>query len=179
MEAGPPSATYKLRKFARKHRAALATGRVVRRPVAAGDRDQHVPGHPGQPGPTQARREAVAAEQARDQEAKQRQTAEDQRNRAIKAEQTARGEEAKTKQSEAEAKAVLSFFRDKVLAAARPEGQEGGLGKDVKLRAAVDAAEAAIGQAFADQPTVEAAVRETLGEGYHYLGEQGSGHQRV
>ena len=58
-----------------------------------------------------------------------------------------------------------------MLAAARPEGQEGGLGKDVTIRKAVDAAEPKIAAAFRDQPTVEASVRSVLGTTYHYLGE--------
>ena len=45
------------------------------------------------------------------------------------------------KGAEAEAKDVLAFFREEVLAAIRPKGQEGGLGHDVPLRAAIDAAE--------------------------------------
>ena len=43
---------------------------------------------------------------------------------------------------------VLGFLQDHVLAAARPEGQRGGLGKDVTVRAAVDAAEPTIAGAF-------------------------------
>ncbi len=69
------------------------------------------------------------------------------------------------------AEAVLKFFREKILAAGRPEGQEGGLGKDVTLRKAIDAAEPQIRAAFEDRPVVEAAIRETLGESYLYLGE--------
>jgi serine/threonine protein kinase len=80
-------------------------------------------------------------------------------------------ETAKTKKSEAEARAVLDFFQNTIMAAARPEGQQGGLGKDVKLRAAVDAAERGIGTSFAGQPAVEASIRNTLGETYYYLGE--------
>jgi tetratricopeptide (TPR) repeat protein len=53
----------------------------------------------------------------------------------------------------------------------RPEGQDGGLGKDVKLRDAIDAAERSIVAGFADQPAVEAAIRDTLGNSYRYLGE--------
>jgi len=66
---------------------------------------------------------------------------------------------------------LLQFFRDKVLAAGRPEGQEGGLGKDVTLRQAIDAAESQIAEAFKGQPLAEAAIRKTLGETYNYLGE--------
>ena len=66
---------------------------------------------------------------------------------------------------------VLQFFREKILAAGRPEGQDGGLGKDVTLREAIDAAEPQITTSFRDRPVVEAAIRHTLGESYHYLGE--------
>ncbi len=69
------------------------------------------------------------------------------------------------------ARAVLVFFRDNVLAAARPESQVGGLGVDATIRDAVDAAEPLIGPAFKDQPLVEAAIRSTLGQTYSYLGE--------
>ena len=58
-----------------------------------------------------------------------------------------------------------------MLAAARPKDQEGGLGIDATIRAAVDAAEPEIEKSFADQPTVEASIRHTLGESYLYLGE--------
>ena len=64
-----------------------------------------------------------------------------------------------------------SFFKDEVLAAARPEDQEGGLGRTRPIRAAVDAAEPRIARAFEDQPVVEAAIRDTLGRTYKYLGE--------
>ena len=58
---------------------------------------------------------------------------------------------------------MLEFLKDDVLAAARPEGQDGGLGKEVTVRKAIDAAEPKIAVAFKDQPIVEADVRATLG----------------
>ena len=69
------------------------------------------------------------------------------------------------------AEAVLDFLTDDVLAAARPEGQAGGLGKDVTVRKAVDAAEPKVAEAFKDQPIIEAAIRFTFGLTYHFLGE--------
>src|SRR5262249_22600237 len=63
-------------------------------------------------------------------------------------------------------------FGNQVLAAARPEGQDGGLGTEVTVRKAVDAAEAKIAAAFRDRPTVEASVRYVLGSTYRRLGEQ-------
>ncbi len=77
--------------------------------------------------------------------------------------------EAETRRQESET--VLAFFQNNVLATARPKGQEGGLGIDVTIRAAVDAAEPTIAGSFTDKPLVEAALRSTLGLTYLYLGE--------
>jgi serine/threonine protein kinase/tetratricopeptide (TPR) repeat protein len=90
---------------------------------------------------------------------------------ASRAEVKARTEAARAKKSDAESRAVLDFFKTKVLAAARPKGAEGGLGSGVTLREAVDAAEPGIADSFALQPAVEASIRDTLAEGYSYLGE--------
>jgi tetratricopeptide (TPR) repeat protein len=70
-----------------------------------------------------------------------------------------------------EAEAVLDFFRVRVLAAARPQDQEGGLGIDATIRAAMDAAEPTIAESFAHQPLAEASIRRTVGTTYFYLGE--------
>jgi len=76
-----------------------------------------------------------------------------------------------TEEALAQKGAALGFLKNDVLAAARPEGQEGGLGVDVTVRKAVDAAERKIAGAFKDQPIVEADVRDALGITYYYLGE--------
>ena len=65
---------------------------------------------------------------------------------------------------------VLDLFQ-MVVAAARPKDLEGGLGIDATIRAAVDAAEPGIGETFDGKPTVEASIRNTLGESYYYLGD--------
>lgn len=70
-----------------------------------------------------------------------------------------------------ESEAVLAFFQDTVLAAARPESQNGGLGIAVTVRDAIDAAEPQIEFAFPGQPAIEASVRAAVGNTYHYLGE--------
>ena len=64
---------------------------------------------------------------------------------------------AKARRSAAEAQAVLNFFQDQVLAAARPRA-EGGLGKDVTIRRR-GRRRAKIATSFRDQPTVEASIR--------------------
>jgi eukaryotic-like serine/threonine-protein kinase len=145
IEARPPSAGYRLGKLARRHRVALA--------VAAGFALVLVAGA--------AISLALAA-------------------RAIRAERVTSGErdrareaESEARRSAAEARAVLGFFQDRVLAAARPEGEEGGLGREATIRGAMEAAEPKIAEAFRSQPTTEASVRHTLGRTYVYLGEPG------
>ena len=74
-------------------------------------------------------------------------------------------------QHDEETKAVLSFVEDKILAAARPEGQKGGLGHDVTLRKAIEGAIPFIEENFKDQPLIEARLRMTVGRSFRDLGE--------
>jgi non-specific serine/threonine protein kinase/serine/threonine-protein kinase len=92
--------------------------------------------------------------------------------RAAVAESREKIEAEKAKQAAAESRAVLTFFRDQVLAAARPDGLNGGLGTEVTIRSALDAAAPKIETAFRNQPAVEAAIRRVLGQTYRHLGEQ-------
>jgi eukaryotic-like serine/threonine-protein kinase len=66
---------------------------------------------------------------------------------------------------------VLEFFETKILGAARPKDQDGGLGADATVRAAMDGAESAVARSFVNQPVLEASIRNTLGQSYLYLGE--------
>src|SRR5262249_48093775 len=68
-------------------------------------------------------------------------------------------------------RAVLEFVENRVFAAARPEGQEGGLGRAVTLRQAVEAALPFVETGFTDQPLIEARLRLTLGSCFLDLGE--------
>ena len=74
-------------------------------------------------------------------------------------------------EAEEQARAVITFFQERVLSAARPEGQQGGLGYNVTLRAAISNAEPAIAGAFTNQPEVEASLRKVVGSTYLYLGD--------
>jgi len=69
------------------------------------------------------------------------------------------------------ARAITRFYEDHVLAAARPKDWDGGTGKNVTLKEAMDQAAPKIEKAFEGQPELEAAVRNTLGMTYYYLGE--------
>ncbi len=164
VEAGPPSAAYRLRKFARKHRAALATASAFAAVLLAAT--------------AISTWQAVRATRAEGLAKENLARARDEEARAIRAEGLAKENLARAREGEANAKrsaaewgTVLEFLRDKILAAARPAGQEGGLGRNVTLREAIDKAEATIIGSFADQPKVEAVIRDAMGLSYHHLGE--------
>jgi len=72
---------------------------------------------------------------------------------------------------EAETKAVLDFVENRIFAAARPEGQAGGLGSEVSLRTAIEASLQFLDRTFANQPLIEARLRSTLGNSFGYLGQ--------
>ena len=93
------------------------------------------------------------------------------RRDAEAAERATEAKRAEAETAQAEANAVVKFFEDKVLSAARPKGQRGGLGKDVTLRDAIAASVPSLSTGFAGQPLVEARLRLTLGKTYWYLGE--------
>ena len=57
------------------------------------------------------------------------------------------------------------------MAAARPEGQEGGLGRAVTLGRAIESALAYLDKGFKDQPLIEARLRLTLGRSFYFLGD--------
>jgi serine/threonine protein kinase/tetratricopeptide (TPR) repeat protein len=164
VEAGPPSSGYKLRKLARKHRRALATAAAFAVLLLLAALTSSYLAFEAARSARAARTAELAAGKDRD--------------RAVAAEATAQanlvkaqGEETRARQSQAETKAVLDFFQTRVLAAARPKDQAGGLGIDATIHQALDAAEPGIAQAFAGQPAVEASIRNTLGESYYFLGE--------
>jgi tetratricopeptide (TPR) repeat protein len=101
-----------------------------------------------------------------------------QRTRAEAGEKQARDKEQEARDKEAEARAVLGFVQDKILAAARPEGQAGGLGPEVTLRKALEAALPQVESSFQGRPLVEAAVRMTLGTSFWHLSDAATAEQQ-
>ncbi len=179
VEAIPPSRRYRLSKFAHRHRAGLATAVGFATLLVLGAVGSTWQAIRATAAEEQARLDAVRAIQAEERTRAQRDRAVEaearagrERDRAVEARARADSEGEKARRSAAESAAVLKFFQDRVLAAARPEGQNGGLGRDATIRQAVDAAEPTITGAFPDQPLVEASVRAVLAETYRYLGEQ-------
>ena len=129
-----------------------------------------------------ARQQAIIAEkQARDAEADaqkdradalaQREIAEQRGAEARQNEQKSHAAELAARESEATTKEVLDFVKTHIFAAARPPLTKAGLGREVTLRAALDAAEPKIASAFATRPRVEAQLRSVLAGTYQDLGE--------
>jgi serine/threonine protein kinase/tetratricopeptide (TPR) repeat protein len=141
--ARPPSATYKLKKFAQRNRAAVLTATAVAAALLGGL--------------AVATWEALRATQAE------------------AAALVAAGAEKRAKEDalarESEIEAVLDFVENRMFAAARPVGRAGGLGPDVTLRQAVEAALPFVEHSFTKQPLIEARLRLTLGTSFLYLGE--------
>ncbi len=157
VEACPPSTAYRVRKFARRNRVAVLTMLAILAALGIGTviaTWQAVVA-------TRAKQDALAsanAENAAKQEAQAAASAE----RAAK--ETAQAKEA-------EARAVLTFVQTKVFAAARPKNVSGGLGREVSLRRALEAALPAVASSFEKQPLIEAQVRTTLGDSFSLLGD--------
>jgi non-specific serine/threonine protein kinase/serine/threonine-protein kinase len=168
VQAGPPSTTYRLRKFLRRHRTGvLATAAVLLSVVIAliGQAINII----------QRQRAEAEAIAARDAEAAQRREAEEQRDRAIKAEAEAkqqRDEAIRQKRradnEAAVAKAVNDFLQHDLLAQANPDKQSN---RDIMLRTVLDHAAAKVAGRIERQPLVEAAIRLTIGSAYAELGE--------
>src|SRR5262249_4642302 len=75
----------------------------------------------------------------------------------------------------AETEAVLDFLDRHILAAVGTEPSQGGLGRDVSLRTAIDAALPFVETSFKDQPLTEARLRRTLGNAFLQLGDGRAG----
>jgi serine/threonine protein kinase/tetratricopeptide (TPR) repeat protein len=149
VEAGPPSAGYRLRKFARKYRTPLrlmtAFGLLLI--IAA----------------------AMSTWQA---------------IRATRAERAARQERDRAVEAESEAKAVIDFLRNDLLAQASSLEQSrmwpgASPDPDVKVRTLLDRAAERVGAKLSRQPLVEAIIRETIGTTYLFLGRFGPAEQHL
>ncbi|MBO0699740.1 MAG: serine/threonine protein kinase, partial [Zavarzinella sp.] len=157
VQACPPSAGYRLRKFTRRNKAPVAAASVILLVLLGGI-----------VGTTWG---LVRAEQARQDEAdraagERRATGE--ALAAAAAEKVAKEAE---RERGAETTAVLEFVENKILSAARPKDQVGGLGYDVKLAEALRSALPFVDKSFPGQPLIEARLRMTMGLSFWYLGD--------
>ncbi|MFO0852208.1 MAG: tetratricopeptide repeat protein, partial [Gemmataceae bacterium] len=144
--ARPPSAVYRVRKFARRHRVGLVSGGLVATALVAGT--------------------GVSVWQAAEARAARRQ-AEGDRDIALDAERT-------TAQAMEASKVVNDFLLNDLLRLADPAAHPG-VGfvpvPNITVREALDRATGRIDSRFTDHPYVEAPVRETIGITYFWLDE--------
>ncbi len=173
VEASPASPTYRMRKFAGRHRLVLATatgflallilGIVVSTWEAV-----------------RARRAEQTAVQERNRVMAADKIAQQQRDRAVTAEAAASRQldNAVLQMHRADteavtARAVSDFLQKDLLGQASASNQSTADGKpdpDLKVRTALDRAAAKIEGAFQSQPLVEASLRQTIGNAYTDLG---------
>jgi tetratricopeptide (TPR) repeat protein len=92
------------------------------------------------------------------------------RKQALTAEQEALRERDRARRSEQDTHRVLQFLLRRVVAAARPQDEEEGLGRDITVLQALQAAESAIPEAFASQPQAELELRQSLAATFRLLG---------
>jgi serine/threonine protein kinase len=157
VEAGPPAAAYRLRKFARKHRAVLATASAFAAVLVAATVVSTWQAVRARRAEAEARRERDTAVAARQAEAEARRRAED-------AEKGSRTEADK-------ARAINQFLTDDLLSQAEPE--HNAVDNRVTLLEVLDRAAEGVDRRFRGQPEIEAAVRRTIARAYHSLGASG------
>ncbi len=185
--ARPPSSSYQLRKFARRHKAlvvGVAAVFVVLGGGVAVSTSEAI----------RANRAGLAALAERDRASAARRAATEERDRALSAETSATSERNRAVAAEAQvvqqrdralleknradqeaatAQAVNNFLQNDLLAQASARVQSRPDTKpdpDLKVRTALDRAAAAIQGKFARQPAVEASIRQTVGTAYFDLG---------
>ncbi len=180
VEACPPSASYRLRKFARKHRALLATASAFAVLLVAGAMISAALAIRATRAERRAQRDrarAVAAERVarerRDAEARSRRRAEQAEAQAHRERDAAVAERKRADREAATAQAVNNFLQNDLLAQAsawkqaRPDISPD---PDITVRTLLDRASDRIAGKFAGQPAVEAAIRRTIGQTYNDLG---------
>ncbi len=150
VQACPPSAGYRFRKFARRNKRGLATASLLLLVLFAGAGIAI----------WQAVRAARAERHALDEVAATARER-DEKDAALRS----------AEQELATREAVLDFLENKVFAAARPKNYEGGQGYDVKLADAIKSALPFVTKSFAAQPLIEARLRMTIGKSFSYLGD--------
>jgi non-specific serine/threonine protein kinase/serine/threonine-protein kinase len=198
VEACPPSAGYKVRKFVGKHKAGLATAAGFAALLVLGTAVSTWQAVRASQQAVRASQAEYAAAEERDRAVEAEKTTAGERDRAIKAEaETAKERdraisEQKRADKQAEiTRAVNDFLQRDLLLQASPRAttyrrtrdtiekkaspivqsrRAQQADPDVKMRTVLDRAAEQIGDRFHDQPLIEAAVRRTVGMAYAGLG---------
>ncbi len=172
VEACPPSATYRLRKFARRNRVVITTGALVSSVLVLGlvvSAWQAI----------RATRAEHRAEAARVNEAEQRQVAESQRSEA-QASRAKATEEAKRAVVEAEKAQQVARFMTKMFEESAPLEMAGmrlaasdkaGASANLTAQEILDRGTERITSELKEQPLIQAALKDTMGNVYLGLGK--------
>ena len=171
--ACPPSAGYRFRKFARRNKAVFTTGITVAAALLFG-----IIGTTWQAirATTEARRASKAEQLAHDRyesERKARDAADKLRMETEAARAAEQQQREIAQQQAAISSAVNRFLQQDLLLQADTANQLGdgqSRDRDVKVGTLLERAAKAIGERFADQPQVEAAIRQIIGQTYYSLG---------
>jgi serine/threonine protein kinase/Tfp pilus assembly protein PilF len=170
--ARPPSLWYPLQRFYRRNRVVVVAAGLFLFVLMAASVISTLLAFRAAEAEAQAKadkdRAVTAEKEARDAETQANQD----KTRAQTAEKDAAQKAKEAQNSAAIAQAVNDFLRNDVLAQADPFNQFGADRKpdpDLSLRAVLDRAAAKIHDRFKDQPLVEAAIRQTIGETYDNL----------
>jgi serine/threonine protein kinase/tetratricopeptide (TPR) repeat protein len=176
--ACPPSVGYRLRKLVRRNKGPVLAAMLVVLALVGGIMVATIG--------------MVRAEQAAAAEGKQRQLADAAAVAETQAKRAAQEREAEAKvsahnarvagewekkakllaqQREAQTRAMFDFVLNKIIAAARPEGQDGGLGRDVTVHKALEAALPFLDKSFTKAPLIQAYMHLALGSSFLRLGD--------
>src|SRR5262245_15047518 len=155
--ARPPSTADRVKKFVRRNKGLVLAAAMVLLVLCAGIMGTGWG--------------LVRAERARQREAQRADGERQAKGEALAAAEAERKAKEIAVAREAETQAVLDFVENKIFAAARPEGQDGGLGQDVMLRRAIEAALPFVDQGLTNQPLIEARLRMTVGWSFWCLGD--------
>jgi tetratricopeptide (TPR) repeat protein len=162
VQACPPSARYRMRKFVRRNKGPVLAGVALAALLVLGTVGTSI-------GLAWALREERAATSAAAAEARQRQVAETQRDKAVVAEEKAVAEKQRASEEAAIAQAVNDFVRNDLLAEAAPG--KNARNKKVTVEEVLGRAARRVDGKFGKQPWIEAAIRQTIGDAYYELGD--------
>jgi tetratricopeptide (TPR) repeat protein len=161
VEAGPPSAWYRLRKYARRNRAVLVTAAVVATALVAGTvvSTWEAIRATNAEGESQVR--LRAEQKARGEADRLLGEVTQERNRADRA-----GQEAGRRATEA--REVVDFLINDLIGAASPSRAQGKIPTVDQVLAQADQN---VARRFTDRPLIEASIHQALGNAYEELGQ--------
>jgi hypothetical protein len=168
VQAAPPGARYRVKKFARKHRTGLATAAVVAFLLVAGVAVSSWQAYRATRAEGRALSAAAAERRARNAEAEERHKAEAAAAAEKAARQRAETAEGDARRDLAKFEAMNEFLTKDLLTQAEPANNA--VEDKVTLLEVLDRAAEKVGERFKDQPELEEDLRGTIAETYHGLG---------